>query len=92
MAVPGSSILAVMEGIEKACWQMSESAYESEALNTEELRKTWYIFNRVATPDTYPPVVSKDNADWLFVKLAKSMDKTWYVAYTLCIQFFDPVI
>ena len=60
---------------------MCQTTYESEALNTSELKKMWSIFNRVCLPDSYPPVVTKDDADWLFSKIARSLDKTWYVMF-----------
>ena len=74
---PSASKLLVMNDMEAACWEMSESSYESEALNSDELKKMWYIFNRMCVADTYPAIITKNDADWLFEKLAKSMDQTW---------------
>ena len=74
---PSASALLVMNDMEATCWQLSESSYQSEALNSSELKKMWYIFNRMCVADSYPPVIAKTDADWLFEKIAKSMEKTW---------------
>ena len=44
---PSASALLVMNDMEATCWQLSESSYQSEALNSSELKKMWYIFNRM---------------------------------------------
>ena len=77
---PAATLLSILPDIEQECWEMCQTTYESEALNTSELKKMWSIFNRVCLPDSYPPVVTKDDADWLFSKIARSLDKTWYSA------------
>ena len=56
---------------------MCRTTYESEALSEAEIKKMWSIFNRTCLPDSYPAVITKDDADWLFAQIFQSLGKTW---------------
>ena len=49
---PSATLLSVLGSIEDRCWEMCETFFTSEALNTNELRKMWYIFNRYVVINT----------------------------------------
>jgi Ca2+-binding EF-hand superfamily protein len=77
LKAPSAPFNMVLDEIETACWGMCRGIYESEALNTDDIERLWYMFNRLCVPGTYPPTASVSDVDWFFTMVAKNLNKTW---------------
>ncbi|XP_048751565.2 uncharacterized protein LOC125663313 [Ostrea edulis] len=65
-----SSKKEIQDRLEIVCWRICKGSYSRRLFTESDVFKLWQIFNRLTDEESYPPVISQQDAEWAMKKFS----------------------